>query len=316
MPIETATHLHQLNTANPTSSDPIHEGDNHIRLLKAVLKATFPNINAAVNPTPAEMNHLVGVTSGVQTQINTANSNAAQRASNLSDLANVATARTNLDVAQRQSSVTDTTAGRGIINGGHGIGASGDLTGTVADLNTATTGGVMGVAASATNLPLTTSVASSVLSIKDFGSRLSQLWAAPGAVTHRNRLWFRQRIDASTWTTPVEIVTSAGGQSFSGGFTATAFAQTITANYQPSPINGNLQSITNGANAKSFLAPNVAGDYTLQVLLTNASGAGAITFSGFTFVEGDDLTLTAGHRFLLFITKIGTAVYMTVRALQ
>lgn len=43
MSIESATYISQLNASNPTSSDYIGEGDNHIRLIKAVLKNTFPN---------------------------------------------------------------------------------------------------------------------------------------------------------------------------------------------------------------------------------------------------------------------------------
>lgn len=44
MGLETATYLDDLNTANPTSTDPKAEGDDHLRLLKTVLKATFPGL--------------------------------------------------------------------------------------------------------------------------------------------------------------------------------------------------------------------------------------------------------------------------------
>lgn len=62
MALETATYLNQLNAANPTGADPKNKGDDHLRLLKAVLLATFPNLSAAVNATPAELNKLVGMT--------------------------------------------------------------------------------------------------------------------------------------------------------------------------------------------------------------------------------------------------------------
>lgn len=72
MPIESATYISQLNTANPTAADPKSEGDDQIRLVKTVLKAQFPNFTAAaVTPTVAEVNYLAGVTSGIQTQLNT-----------------------------------------------------------------------------------------------------------------------------------------------------------------------------------------------------------------------------------------------------
>jgi microcystin-dependent protein len=58
MALESATHIHQLVESNPTTNDPIRQGDDHIRLIKAALKATFPNITGAVTPTQAQMNLL------------------------------------------------------------------------------------------------------------------------------------------------------------------------------------------------------------------------------------------------------------------
>lgn len=70
MPIESASFISQLNTANPTASDPKSEGDDQIRLVKTVLKAQFPNFGAAaVTPTVDELNRVAGVTSPLQTQI-------------------------------------------------------------------------------------------------------------------------------------------------------------------------------------------------------------------------------------------------------
>jgi hypothetical protein len=48
MALETASFISQLNAANPSGADRVHQGDDHIRLLKAVLKATFPNITGPV----------------------------------------------------------------------------------------------------------------------------------------------------------------------------------------------------------------------------------------------------------------------------
>lgn len=71
MTVETATFISQLDAALPTNTDPKSEGDNHLRLLKSVLKGQFPNFGTnAINPTAAEVNYLVGVTSGIQGQIN------------------------------------------------------------------------------------------------------------------------------------------------------------------------------------------------------------------------------------------------------
>lgn len=62
MPLETASFINQLDSANPLGSDPIASGDDHIRLIKAAVKATFPNITGAVTKTHAEINNLASQT--------------------------------------------------------------------------------------------------------------------------------------------------------------------------------------------------------------------------------------------------------------
>ena len=56
MPIESATYVNELNQAYPAATDGVKEGDDHIRLVKKVLLDTFPNLNAAVTKTAAELN--------------------------------------------------------------------------------------------------------------------------------------------------------------------------------------------------------------------------------------------------------------------
>lgn len=48
MTIETATFLTDLNAANPGVNDAKSEGDDHLRLIKQVLKNTFPSQTTAV----------------------------------------------------------------------------------------------------------------------------------------------------------------------------------------------------------------------------------------------------------------------------
>lgn len=69
MALETATYISDLVSSNPTSSDGLSQGDDHLRLLKSTLKATFPNISGVVTPTQAELNYVDGVTSPLQSQI-------------------------------------------------------------------------------------------------------------------------------------------------------------------------------------------------------------------------------------------------------
>lgn len=47
MGLESATYVNDLNSSNPVSGDNVSQGDDHIRLMKAALKATFPNASKA-----------------------------------------------------------------------------------------------------------------------------------------------------------------------------------------------------------------------------------------------------------------------------
>lgn len=69
MTIEAATYISSLNASYPASGDPKSEGDDHIRLVKSTVKATFPNVSGAVTPTHTELNYVDGVTSAIQTQL-------------------------------------------------------------------------------------------------------------------------------------------------------------------------------------------------------------------------------------------------------
>ena len=69
MGTETFNYIDSLNTANPTSTDNVSEGDDHIRGIKTTLKNTFPNLDGAVNATDTELNYVDGVTSAIQTQL-------------------------------------------------------------------------------------------------------------------------------------------------------------------------------------------------------------------------------------------------------
>lgn len=42
MALETGTYISDLVAANPTPGDPKSQGDDHLRLIKSILKVTFP----------------------------------------------------------------------------------------------------------------------------------------------------------------------------------------------------------------------------------------------------------------------------------
>jgi hypothetical protein len=66
MGLETGSTISSLITSNPTSSDPVNQGDDHIRLLKSVLQAQFPGAGGLgfaipITTTEAELNALHGL---------------------------------------------------------------------------------------------------------------------------------------------------------------------------------------------------------------------------------------------------------------
>ena len=69
MGLETGTFIDSLNSSNPAAGDPVNEGDDHLRLIKSTIKATFPSLSAAVTATHTELNLLDGVTANT-TELN------------------------------------------------------------------------------------------------------------------------------------------------------------------------------------------------------------------------------------------------------
>jgi heme O synthase-like polyprenyltransferase len=70
MALETATFINGLVVTNPTATDPKSQGDDHLRLIKSVIKNTFTAITGAIVATHTELNFVQGVTSAIQTQLN------------------------------------------------------------------------------------------------------------------------------------------------------------------------------------------------------------------------------------------------------
>ena len=64
MGLESATYISQLVATNPLATDPISQGDDHLRLIKSVLQAQFSGLSGttAVTASGAEMNLLDGCT--------------------------------------------------------------------------------------------------------------------------------------------------------------------------------------------------------------------------------------------------------------
>lgn len=70
MPLETATFVVSLVITNPDGSDQKNTADDHIRLIKACLKRTFPLLDGAVSLSHTQLMRLSDVSASVQLQLN------------------------------------------------------------------------------------------------------------------------------------------------------------------------------------------------------------------------------------------------------
>lgn len=62
MALETATYIDGLVATNPVATDGLGQADDHMRLIKSTIKATFPSITGAITADQAEINVLDGIT--------------------------------------------------------------------------------------------------------------------------------------------------------------------------------------------------------------------------------------------------------------
>ena len=74
MPLESTTTIAGLDQSYPLGGDPTNKGDDHLRLIKSVLKTMFPGAGGSgfsipVTATEAELNYLSGLTSNAQDQL-------------------------------------------------------------------------------------------------------------------------------------------------------------------------------------------------------------------------------------------------------
>lgn len=59
MPLETFGYIDDLDPSSPDgATEYVSQGDDHIKGIKLTLQNTFPNLNGAVTPTPAQLNVL------------------------------------------------------------------------------------------------------------------------------------------------------------------------------------------------------------------------------------------------------------------
>jgi hypothetical protein len=112
MALENATFINGLNASNPLSTDNVSQADDHIRLIKTTVKATFPNVTGAVTKTHTQLNNTLDKTGDTMTGPLTLSG---APASNLQ-----AATKLYVDTADATKANTSTTvtAGTGLTGGG------------------------------------------------------------------------------------------------------------------------------------------------------------------------------------------------------
>ena len=63
MALESGTYIDSLNASNPASTDGLGQADDHIRLIKSAIKATFPNLDGPVTASVANLNNTTAIPS-------------------------------------------------------------------------------------------------------------------------------------------------------------------------------------------------------------------------------------------------------------
>lgn len=112
-----------------------------------------------------------------------------------------------------------------------------------------------------------------------------------------------------------DTLKSDASATLSAGYAETTFnaGTKTTGTFTPDESDGNFQRAINGG-AHTLSPPN--NDTSLVIQYTNNSSAGAITTSGFTSVDGDDLSVVDGDDFIFYITKINGFSHLSIKALQ
>jgi hypothetical protein len=116
-------------------------------------------------------------------------------------------------------------------------------------------------------------------------------------------------------TMETDILRANVADNLTKGFSTSVFdAGTKTSGtFTPDQDNGNIQkAVNNGAHT---LAPTT-DDCAVIIQYTNAASAGTITTSGFTLVDGDDISTTNADDFFFYLTKANGFSLLTVKALQ
>lgn len=308
MSLESATYIADLNSSNPAAGDQVLQGDDHLRLLKAAIKATLPTLSRAVYLDQAKAD----VASATTTDIGAATTNWVR--------------------------ITGTTTITGLGTAGEGIWRyvyfSAALTLThnatslilpgAASITTAAGDSMLAVSAGSGNWRVLffqkadgTAIVASTLGISSLTEETvpvaSDMFPFYDVSATANR--------KATITNIIAAITNllksdTEDQTISGGAEVTAknLGTVSTGTTTIDPADRPIQYYTN--NGAHTLAPHGTKYGVVAVDVTNGASAGAITTSGFTKVTGDSFDTTNGHKFTCSVKTGPAGSWLNVQAMQ
>jgi hypothetical protein len=284
MALESSTYINGLVVLNPTGSDNISQGDDHIRLLKSTIKATFPNVTGAVSGTHTAINSAV-TEANAATNANTA-SKIVKRDGSGNFSAGTITAALSGNASTASTLQTARTIGGVSFNGGANINLPG--------VNTTGNQNTSGNAATATQL----ATARTIGGVSFNGSANINL---PGVNTSGNQNTTGNSATASRWASARTITLGgdlSGSVSIRGDANVTLTGAVANNSHThtignvtglQSALDGKLSTSGNAASASTATTASTAGRWTTARTITLLGD-----LSGSASIRGDaNVTITA-----------------------
>ena len=273
MALESGTYISQLNSSNPTTSDDVAEGDDHLRMIKAVLKNQFSGLSGttAISASEAELNLMDGVTA-TTAELNILDGVTSTPAElNLLDGVTATTAELNI-----LDGVTSTTAELNIMDG---------VTATYAELNA-----LDGITAAVAELNY-----NDITTLGTVENSKAVTADASGVVNHADKIV--QRPEFKDYGETVNAIGNTGGGSQSIDL---LLGNVVTATQTASATTYTFDNPSDSGSCCSF-----------TLILTNgASNSGTVWPGAVDWAGGTEPTLTSsGIDILTFTTVDGGTIW-------
>lgn len=325
MGVESASFVQDLNSTLPAVTDKRHQGDDHMRLIKATLKATLPGGTRALYHDMAE----VTVAADTTTDILGAAGDKVL-VDGAATITSFGTGANRVKFVRFNGICTLThNASTLILPGGTDIttaaGATmiviGDASSNARVLAYQTSGGgaitgnledFQALTGAADKIAYFTGA--SAMAVTDFTSLARTLLALTTAANWRTQLGLVLGTDVQAYD--ADTMKSDVTKNLTVGYTRTSYnaGTKSSGTFTPDPQLGNGQYYTNNG-AHTLAAPST--DCDLVILVTNGASAGTVTFSGFSGGNsGDTMATTNTYKYMIFISRVNGVSTYQIKACQ